>query len=202
VDGHGRSTTASLVELRLRLYRPEPPVGAVAAYLDALRNAPVLRESPPVVDPTPPRRARALATLVLGACVLGAATGAVLLGRQVPAAVHASTVEAATAGTATSGSRLPAPPLTGVPLGDLFGSGRATGTFTANDHRVVASVLCTGSGTIEVRIGAEPPTVLTCQAGLPALAIVASAAPLDRFTIVVTPDGPIRWSLAAGALAG
>ena len=26
------------------------------------------------------------------------------------------------------------------------------------------------------------------------------AAALDRFTLTVTPDGPVRWSLAAGAL--
>jgi hypothetical protein len=42
--------------------------------------------------------------------------------------------------------------------------------------------------------------VLTCETGTPALAMIASTGALDRFTITVTPDGPIRWSLAAGAL--
>jgi hypothetical protein len=135
---------------------------------------------------------------VVGACVLATVAASTLVGRQVPDLVAAPAVQARASSVP---GRLPAPPLMGVPLGDLAGSGPATGRFTASGHRVVASVLCTGVGTLSVRIGTAPPTLLSCVAGPPALAVVAGTGTLDRFTITVAPDAPIRWSLAAAALA-
>lgn len=197
MDGHGRSTTASVAELRLRLYRPDPPAGAVAAYLQALRTEPAVL----VGVPSPPPRARphgrALAVVAAGAAV--AALVSIGVGRQVPALVAAPAIRETVSAPAGS-TALPAPPLMGVPLGDLSGTGPASGRFTANGHAVVASVLCSGVGTLSVRIGAAPPTLLSCVQGPPALAIVAGSGPLDRFTIAVRPDAPIRWTLAAAAL--
>ena len=202
MDGHGRSTTTSVVELRLRLYRPEPPAGAVAAYLAALRAQPVATAGAPASTTRRHHlRSWPLATLAVVACVLGAVAASTVVGRAVPELVAAPAAVHAGTGTASGPGRLPAPPLMGVPLGDLFGTGAATGRFSANGHRVVASVLCSGVATLAVRIGTEPPTLLSCQAGPAAFAVVAGVGPQERFAITVTPDAPIRWSLAAAAVS-
>lgn len=201
MDGHGRSTTTSVAELRLRLYRPEPPAGAVAAYLAALRAEPVVVAGAPVHTrrPLEHHRPRPLAALVVGGGLVAAIAASTLVGRQAPQLVAGPAVRAASSASAAA-KRLPAPPLMGVPLGDLFGSGPATGRFDAAGHRVVASVLCTGVATLAVRIGTEPPTLLSCDAGPAAFAVVAGTEPQEGFTITVTPDAPIRWSLAAAAV--
>jgi hypothetical protein len=200
VDGHGRSTTTSVAELRLRLYRPEPPAGAVAAYLAALRTQPVLVAGAPAAAARAHhhRHSWPLAAVAVGACLVGAVAASTLVGRQVPTLVAPPAARTTTSTSSTS--RLPAPPLMGVPLGDLFGTGPATRRFSANGHRVVASVLCSGVATLAVRIGSEPPTLLSCEAGPAAFAVVASAGPQQGFSISVTPDAPIRWSLAAAAV--
>jgi hypothetical protein len=202
VDGHRGSTTAAVAELRLRLYRPDPPADAVAVYLAALRREPAAPAvGPAVASPVAPH-GRVLAALGVAAAALVAVVVAVQVGRQVPELVAAPTVQEAPTSTSTSSPAsgpLPAPPLMGTPLGDLSGTGPATGRFTADGHRVVASVLCAGVGTLSVRIGTAPPTLLSCVEGPPALAIVAGTGPLDRFTIAVRTDAPIRWSLAAAA---
>lgn len=200
MDGHGRSTTAGVAELRLRLYRPDPPAGAVAAYLAALRTQPSLGAAGPAPAAAPRPHGRAMAALGVGVGVVAAALVATQVGRQVPTLVAAPTVEVASSASSRSTAAIPEPPLMGVPLGDLSGSGRASGRFDANGHLVVASVLCSGVGTLSVRIGTAPPTLLSCVQGPPALAIVAGTGRLDRFTIVVDTDEPIRWSLAAAAL--
>jgi hypothetical protein len=201
VDGHGRSTTASVVELRLRLYRPEPPADAVAAYLAALHAEPVLVTGAPMRAPRSPvgHRSWSFTSTVVAACVLGTVVVSTLVGRHAPELVSQPAMRTP-ASTSSTAARLPAPPLMGVPLGDLFGTGPLTGRFTAKGHHVVASVLCSGVATLAVRIGTEPPTLLSCDAGPAAFAVVASTGPQQHFTISVTPDAPIRWSLAAAAV--
>ena len=184
-------TDSSVLELRLRLYRPDPPEGAVAAYLAALeRVTPVTL----AVRPSPVRRRHALA--VAGVAVALAALAATGLG--IAWRASAATARVATTAAAT---HLAVPSVPGYPIGELFGGDATTGLFDARGVHAVVSVLCSGDGTITLRLGPEPPTVLTCQAGGPELAMLASAEDLDRFTLSVAPQPHLQWSLAVGALA-
>ena len=62
-------------------------------------------------------------------------------------------------------------------------------------------MLCERSGTLELRIGGDPATVLTCQVGRPALALIPSVGALETFSVTITPSGPVRWAATVGALA-
>lgn len=188
---HTPMSTPELTALRTRLYRPDPPAGAVEEYLEALRaDAP-----PPVVD-----------TRAVPARGRGHARGVAALAAMVVLAVGLGTVmslshQASATGVVTvaGGTQLELPPVPGTPIGTLYGPAGTTGLFDANGSQVVVSVNCSGDGTLDLRIGDEPPTVLTCERGGPALAMLPSAGALDRFTIAVTRHGAVRWSLAVGA---
>jgi hypothetical protein len=183
----------AVTELRLRLYRPDPPVDAVEAYLAAL--AAVVAEQPPVREahPAPHRRGRAALPTAAALVVLSAAGFALTTSRQ------ASASDVAAAVVTSAPASIAMPPVTGRPIGTLTGPDATTGLFDAKGTRVVVSVLCRGTGTITLTLGPEPPTVLTCEQGGPALAMLASTRPLGRFTIAVRPDRGVRWSLTAGA---
>ncbi|GAA2753119.1 hypothetical protein [Amnibacterium kyonggiense] len=189
-------------ELRLRLYRPDPPDGALEAYLLAMADSP----APAAAT----RRERASARP--GVTALAAALGLGGVAPLVAAALAAGSVAGDQTGeTASTGpttvalgpsGRVPLPPSTGVPLGTLFDDAGSTARFDAAGRTAVISVNCVGDGTLSVRVADEPPTVLTCQIGGPALAMLPSTTPLHRFAVAVTRDGRVRWSLAAGTLPG
>lgn len=185
------SSTPDLHALRTRLYRPDPPEGAVEAYQAALRaSAPAAAAEATPVLARPRGVARgiaALAAMVLLAVGLGTAMS---LG-------HQASATGATTGAGTG--QLELPPVPGTPIGTLFGPGATTGLFDASGSRVVVSVNCSGDGTLRVGIGDAPPTVLTCEPGGPALAMLPSTGALDRFTVTVSRHGAVRWSLAVGA---
>jgi hypothetical protein len=193
VSPHAQPTTAELTALRVRLYRPDPPVGAVDAYLDALRATVPAAAVPPVRPVGPPvRRGRAggalaavgaLVTVALGLAVAIASTGPAVADAPPPAAAH-----------------LELPPLSGTPIGTLYGGAGTTALLDGRGATVVVSVNCSGSGTLTVRIDDDAPVVLACEAGGPALAMLSSTTTLHRFTITVARDGPVQWSLTAGAL--
>lgn len=190
-------------ELRLRLYRPDPPDGALEDYLAAMAAAPVppagrVRRARPRVRPGAAALAAAIAltgavALVVAALGVGALAGRAGA-RSAPAGPSAAPLSA--------GGRVPLPPTTGVPLGTLFDDAGSTARFDAAGRTAVISVNCVGDGTLSVRVADEPPTVLTCQVGGPALALLPSTTPLHRFAVAVTRDGRVRWSLAAGTLPG
>lgn len=188
-------------ELRLRLYRPDPPDGALEDYLRAVDAAP----APPAprarrgVPPVPPVRPGVAALAVAGAAALvAAALGVGTLAGPTPAT---STTRPTTVAPGPLG-RVPLPPASGVPLGTLFDDAGSSARFDAGGRTAVISVNCEGDGTLSLRVADEPPTVLTCQLGGPALAMLASTTPLHGFVVSVTRDGPVRWSLAAGTLPG
>ena len=194
VSSHTLPMGAELTELRWRLYRPGPPPGAVAAYLQALRA---------VAAPAPsPRRAghrRKRTRHVLGPlCVVAAFVALVIgLAPAVGSMGRVTPVVPPRVGVA----RLAVPPVPGRPIGTLFGGKDTAGVFAARGAQAIVSVNCTGDGTLSIRIAAETPVVLACSAGGPALAMLSSTGDIGRFTLSVTRDGPVRWSLAAGALA-
>ena len=186
------SVDSSVLELRLRLYRPHPPEGAVEAYLAAIRDVTPL---PPEERARPDRsRRQALGAAGITIAVLAVATAGLGMARQAAAAAVAPARLAHTA------SVLVVPPVPGRPIGELMGGAATTGLFDARGVRAVVSVLCSGDGTIALRIGDEPPTVLTCEAGGPALAMLQSTEDLERFTLSVTPQPHLTWSLAVGAM--
>lgn len=181
-----------VLELRLRLYRPDPPEDAVAAYLAALAL-----ETPPTAPVRlPPLRRRPHALAAAGVSVLLVAVVAIGVGLAWRASAAAAPV-----GTRAAATHLAVPSAPGYPIGELFGGSATTGLFDARGVHAVVSVLCAGDGTITLRLGPEPPTVLTCQAGGPALAMLASSEDLGRFTVSVAPQPHLRWSLAVGAMA-
>jgi hypothetical protein len=183
--------------LRLRLYRPDPPAGALDAYLGAVARLPAVATPVPVAPRPVPRarpagrlRALAFAAAVLaGLVTLGVAIRAV----PAPAAVLPQPV------AAPPSAAVDLPPVPGTVIGVLSGTRTGGLALDAGGHPVVVSVLCSGSGTLTLRIATDPPTVLTCQAGTSALALVPSAGPLGRFALAIAPDGRVRWSLAAAA---
>ncbi len=179
-----------MLELRLRLYRPDPPEDAVAAYLAALA---AVTPPPPEDRPSPIRRRHTLAAAAASVALVAAAAGGVEMAWQASAATRATDPTAAAASIAV-------PSVPGRPIGELVGGPGTTGLFDGRGLHVVVSVLCSGDGTITLRIGPEEPTVLTCQAGGPALAMLASTERLDRFTVTVDPQPHLRWSLAVGAM--
>jgi hypothetical protein len=185
---------SALTELRLRLYRPDPPVGAVAAYLDALARVPVAPVLPPRVIRPPRHLARRLGT---AAVVIAAVAGFTTLLPVVMRAVVAASIGSPATSTPVA---VPYPPTIGVPLGRLAGGAGTTGRFVAGGSRVVVSVNCTGGGTMTVRIGSQPGTELTCDSAVAALALMTSDTPLDRFTVRVVPDRTVRWTVAVGAM--
>jgi hypothetical protein len=189
---HAPTTSSDLTALRDRLYRPDPPEGAVEAYLDALRaEAPSVQADTSPAPARPRRYGRGAAALAAMAGLAVATGAAVSLGHQAPAA---GVPRAAT------GSRLEPPAVPGAPIGTLSGPGSTTGLFDASGSRVVVSVSCSGSGTLDLRIDDAPPSVLTCEQGGPALAMLPSPGALGRFTIAVSRAAGVRWSLAVGAL--
>ena len=189
------SVDSSVLELRLRLYRPHPPEGAVEAYLAAIHDVTPL---PPEERARPHRsRRHALAAAAVTIVVLALATAGLGMARQAAAAAAAAAHVSRTA----AASALVVPPVPGRPIGELMGGAATTGLFDARGVRAVVSVLCSGDGTIALRIGDEPPVVLTCQAGGPALAMLQSTEDLERFTLSVAPQPRLSWSLAVGAMA-
>ncbi len=188
---HIPASTATLQALRVRLYRPDPPECAVEAYLVALHaEAPVAAAA---AVPAIPRRRRGR---ILGAV---ASTAALALG-LVAAMSLSHQAAAEVAGMPLRSVHLDLPPVPGTPIGMLYGAAGTTGLFDAAGSRVVVSVNCSGSGTLTLRIGDEPASVLTCEPGGPALAMVPSAGALDLFTIAIARQGLVRWSLAVGAV--
>ena len=189
---HTPSSTAELAALRVRLYRPDPPEDAVEAYLAALRDeAPGPAIDVPKAMDRPRRLGRGVTALVT----------AVVLAVGLGAAMTVSRQAAATGATSGMGiPQLALPPVPGTPIGTLYGPGSTTGLFDATGSRAVVSVDCSGRGTVRVRIADEPPTVLTCEPGGPALAMLPSRGALDRFTVEVSRHGSVRWSLVVGAV--
>jgi hypothetical protein len=92
------------------------------------------------------------------------------------------------------------PPATGTALGTMAGGGASTARFAAGGNSVTVSVLCSGRGTMTLRVAADRPTVLPCDTAQPAFAMLQSAGRLDRFTVVVRADPAVRWTLSVGAL--
>ncbi|MGT2426937.1 hypothetical protein [Amnibacterium kyonggiense] len=198
MGGPGAATEERVAELRLRLYRPDPPRGAVDAYLDALAALPPAAPAPPprprARRSRPPLRlAAALVALAVLAC---AGTGVAL------AAAGRTAHVAARPGAADGGTTVPVPSAVGTPLGVLSGTRTGSARFDGVGHRVVVSVNCRGDGTIALRIAHDQPFVLTCGNGGPALAVLPSNEALDGFTVSVRPDEPMPWALAVGALPG
>ena len=189
---HQAGTVAAL---RSRLYQPDPPDDAVGRYLDALRQAD--RRAVPAPSARPARRPSGPAALAGGllACCVALAAGAAV----VPAGATATTAGAVRVVRPAAG--LEAPPVTGVPLGALHGDGRpGAGRFSAGGEHAVVSVNCTGEGTLVIRVGPDEPVTLVCEAAAVAFALVPSRTGLDRFSVVATPDGPVRWSLSVGGI--
>ncbi len=186
-------------ELRVRLYRPAPPPGAVAAYLDAVRAADRLRTTSASQPSAAPRRRRVPIGAGLLAAVAVLVVGGVLALRTPPAPAGHEAGGAEAVGTSAPSPGWP--PVTGVPIGRLHGEGHAgAARFSAAGEHAVIGVNCTGEGTLSVRIGPDDPVVLVCDRGAVAFALVASRTPLQRFRLEVVPDGPVRWSAAAGAI--
>ncbi|RIX28037.1 hypothetical protein [Amnibacterium setariae] len=199
MGGPAAATEESVAELRLRLYRPDPPPGAVAAYLEALA---VLPPAPEPVLPRlrrPPRRPPSLRAIAVVLAVAAAAAGGIALAADGNrAAVEADRADRAA--QAVQAAAILLPNAVGTPIGVLAGSRDGAARFVADGHRVVVSINCTGSGTIALRIGPEDPVVLTCGNGGPALALIPSTGALDRFVVRVEPDPAMPWALAVGAL--
>jgi len=186
----------AVAELRLRLYRRDPPPGAVAAYLAAVAALPEVA-APRVPAPRRAagrRRPGRAAAVLLGALLLGATAVAAVAG----AGREAAAVDRAARPVATSA--VPVPSAVGIPIGVLSGTRDGAARFVANGSRVVVSISCTGTGTIAMRIADEDPVVLTCGNGGPALALIGSTGRLDRFAVTVRPDPAMPWALAVGAL--
>lgn len=188
---HTPASTATLQALRTRLYRPDPPEGAVEAYLEALRAEAPVTSTPAVQAIRRGRRGR----------TVGAAAATAVLALGLVAAMNLShQASADVAGIPPRSAHLELPPVPGTPIGALYGADGTTGLFDAGGSRVVVSVECSGSGTLTLRIGEAPSSVLTCEPGGPALAMVPSAGSLDLFTIAVARQGPVQWSVAVGAV--
>jgi hypothetical protein len=185
--------------LRLRLYRPDPPPGAVAAYLaavDGLEQRPI-----PLPRPEPHRLRRS----GLGRRAVRSLVPAVLVGAAVVAGFAA--LPLATRGLPDAAAVEPPrptaeryPPVPGVQLGVLAGRSAAARTFDAEGHLVIVSVNCAGSGTITLRLGTDAPVVLTCEAGGPALAMLETSTGVDRVRLDVRPTAGVRWAIAVGAV--
>ena len=207
VDDGDRGRRGDLTELRFRLYRRDPPVGAVEAYLAALAHASSLVRPAPARAPVRtrparrrgPRRPVPVRTLV-GAVAMAAAT--VAFAALLPSAIRQLSTIAAIAGPAPQQPvvTMPAAPAAGVPLGTMAGGPASTARFAAGGNRVVVGVLCSGRGTLTIRIADDQPTVLTCDTAAPAYAMLQSTSALDRFTVAVRPGTGARWTLAVGAL--
>lgn len=197
-----RPSARDAAELRLRLYRPDPPAGAVEAYLEALALLPTAPEPQPLAARAAeaPRAGRRLAGLaVLGAAALVAVA---LVVREAPAPAGFSAPSPTPVSTSTSdpgpANRFPSVP--GTVVGVMAGDGASRRTFDAGGDRVVVSLLCSGGGILSLRLGAEPPTVLSCEQRGSGLAMVASATAFDSLLVAVTPTGPVEFSLAIGTL--
>jgi hypothetical protein len=206
VDDGDRGRRGDLTELRFRLYRRDPPVGAVEAYLAAVAQTAERARSAPVralAHPRPIRRRRPRRPLPLRS-LLGAAgvvTATVAFAAVLPAAIRElSTIAAVTGPVPAVAETIPMAPSAGVPLGTMAGGPAATSRFAAGGNTVLIGVLCAGRGTLTIRIAGEQPTVLTCDTGAPAYAMLQSTTPLDRFTVAVQPQPGARWTLAVGAL--
>ena len=203
VDDGDRGRRGDLTELRFRLYRRDPPVGAVEAYLAAVANAAERARTATVRAPAHPRRRRPrrplpLRSLLGAAAVVGAA---VAFAAVLPVAIRElSTIAAVTGPVPSPVATIPMPPSAGVPLGTMAGGPAATSRFAAGGNTVLVGVLCAGRGTLTIRIAGEQPTVLTCDTGAPAYAMLQSTTALDRFTVAVRPQPGARWTLTVGAL--
>jgi hypothetical protein len=200
VDEGDRGRRRDLGELRLRLYRRDPPADAVEAYLAALAQVPVLLQARLSLTPRPRRARRPVPVRkLLGAAAAVAAS--VAFAALLPIGFRQlATQTAITGARPPAPQRVPLPPATGTALGTMAGGPAATARFAAAGHVVTVSVLCEGSGTMTLRIGGEQPTELTCDTATPAFAMLESVAALDRFTLEVVPERTVRWSLAVGAL--
>lgn len=175
--------------LRLRLYRPAPPAGAVDAYLAALdptRRPPAEpADAPP--PPTRPPTGRAVRT---GLLVALAGTVAVLLSLLRPTAAD------------PTAPPLPQPAVPGAFVGAMAGEGHRTQVFDALDHWVIVTVLCAGRGTVTVRLAGEAPAVQTCAPGTPSLGMIGSRSRMGRLPVDVSTTEHPRWSLTVGAIGG
>ena len=196
MDVRARLTADQVGELRRALYRRDPPDGAVDAYLAALDGMPEADAAPaPPPRPRRRRRRRRVRLLVVAATLAALVPLAVAV-RDAPA--RSAAAPAPSTGAATAPDRFPTVP--GDEIGAMSGGPAATKTFDAGGRPAVVSVFCDRSGTLALRIGDDPVTVLTCQVGMPALALVPSSGPLRAFAVAVVPDGPVRWTATVGAL--
>lgn len=204
VDDDDRGRRGDLAELRLRLYRRDPPVGAVEAYLAAVaRVAAMPRPVPAPAVPRLRRRRRVRRPLPVRTLLLATAAivGVVAVAAALPSGIRLLSTVAAVAGPAPAVvETVPVPPAVGVPLGTMAGGPAVTSRFAAGGNVVVIGVLCAGRGTLTIRIAGEEPTVLTCDTDDPAYAMLQSTTPLDRFPVAVRPQPGARWTLAVGAL--
>jgi hypothetical protein len=207
VDDGDRGRRGDLTELRFRLYRRDPPVGAVEAYLAAVAHAAERARTAtaraPAHHPRVPRRRRPRRPLplrsLLGAAAVVGAT--VAFAAVLPVAIRElSTITAVTGTVPSPVATIPLPPSAGVPLGTMAGGPAATSRFAAGGNTVLVGVLCAGRGTLTIRIAGDQPTVLTCDTGAPAYAMLQSTTALDRFTVAVRPAPGARWTLTVGAL--
>ena len=190
---HTPPSTAELTALRVRLYRPDPPPGAVEAYLDAMRDAVPSERDEPAPRRLRPRR-RALAPAAATVALLAVAVMGLGMARQ------ASSATAPPVRGLASAAHLALPSVPGHRIGELYGGPATTGLFDAHGVHAVVGVLCSGDGTIRLRLGQEAPVELTCEAGGPALAMLESAEDLDGFTVSIHPQAGVRWSLAVGTM--
>ena len=194
MDVRARLTADQVGELRRALYRRNPPDGAVDAYLAALDGMPEAVVAAPA--PLRPRRRRRRARLLVVVAIVAALVPLAVAVRDAPA--RSAAAPAPSTGAATAPDRFPTVP--GEEIGAMSGGPAATKTFDAGGRPAVVSVFCDRSGTLALRIGDDPVTVLTCQVGMPALALVPSTGPLRTFAVAVVPDGPVRWTATVGAL--
>lgn len=197
-----RPSAQDAAELRLRLYRPDPPPGAVDAYLEALARLPTVPEPQPLAAraataPRPGRRLRLAGLAVVGAAALVAVA---LVVRDAPAPAGFSAPPRAPAPTSDPAPADRFPSVPGTVVGVMAGDRASRRTFDAGGDRVVVSLLCSGGGSLSLRLGSEPPTALSCEKRGSGLAMVPSATAFDSLTVAVTPAGPVEFSLAIGTL--
>jgi hypothetical protein len=164
---------------------------------------PTVPEPPPaaVRATRPPRAGRRLRAAGLAAVTAAALVAVALAVREAPAPAGFSAPTPAPTATfdPEPANRFPSVP--GTVIGVMAGDGASRRAFEAGGVRVVVSVLCSGNGILSLRLGTEPPTVLTCEKRGAGLAMVPSATAFEAFTVSVTPTGPVQYSLAIGTLA-
>ena len=176
-----------LAALRRRLYRPAPPAGAVDEYLTALsRGTATTAVSPEAPSEARPTGQRSIWLIAVPVAALAAAAALLAAPSTAPPADEA----------------LPQPAAPGVFVGAMAGSGARTAVFDAFDRWAVLTVLCSGRGTVTVRLGGDAPSVQTCGSDTPSLGMTGSRTRVGRVPVSVSTTGNPRWSLAVGAIGG